>query len=452
MAVLLGLCLAMAGGFALATPYGEAPDEQSHFLYIEYLVRFGGLPPIGAGAYTNEAEQPPLYYLLGAAVIGAGRTLTGAPPLTDRLTPRLARDPRIVAPDWHGYTVVLHPPAQRWPLWPYAVRGLSILLGLGVVLLTYKIARTLLPPPAPGLAPLVATAFAALIPQANFIRASVSNGNLTDLIGAWIGLLLVQHLLHPYRSRRVILLGVALGLALLTKLTLAPLGLLAGLVVLVHRSAPWRRRLRDLLGLAGVVALLAGPFYLYRWAVYADPAASAAWAAMMPPDSRWHLGDLFWLTDPFRGFLWTSFWGVYGWQVILLPGWIYLACAGVTGLAILGGGILVVRRALTRDQQAACAVLLAALLTMYATIVLFSLRLIAWQGRLLYPALAGVCVLFGLGLAGLLLGPGAVRPAALLAPRQRRLASIFLPAVTAGLLALNLYSILLLVLPLLNGP
>src|SRR5690242_12800027 len=235
---LLVLYLATAIGFALATPYGEAPDEQSHFRYVEYLVRYGSLPPIEARGYTNEAEQPPLYYALGALLAQAG-LLLGAPrdAASGGLTPRLPQNPQLNIPGAVPYTVVQHPPGQRWPFWPYALRGLSILLGLGSVLLTYRIARTLLPPPAPGAAALVATAFAALIPQADFIRASVSNGNLTDLLGAWITLLLVQHIMQQYRTRRVLWLGVAGGLALLTKLTLAPFGLLIGLVLALRGGA-----------------------------------------------------------------------------------------------------------------------------------------------------------------------------------------------------------------------
>src|SRR5205823_1488739 len=120
-----------------------------------------------------------------------------------------------------GFNVMLHPANERWPLWPYTFRVLSILMGLGVVVLTYATARALVPAPAPAVVPLTATAFAALIPQANFIRASVSNGNLADLIGAWIIWLLVLHITRPYSTRRVLWLGVAFGLALLTKLSVA---------------------------------------------------------------------------------------------------------------------------------------------------------------------------------------------------------------------------------------
>src|SRR5262249_31527971 len=158
---------------------------------------------------------------------------------------------------------------------------------------------------------------------------------------------------------RVLWLGVAFGLAFLTKLTVVPLILPALWVLWIRRPDPIRRLLGDLLKLSAIVLALAGPFYLYRWIAYGDPLATAAWAAMLPPDSHWKLTDLFWFNHPFRYYLWTSFWGVYGWQAVYLPDWIYNALLGLTVLAIAGGAGLLWRRALNAIQQAGVAVLLA---------------------------------------------------------------------------------------------
>jgi hypothetical protein len=453
LAVIVLAYLVAAGGFALVTPFGEAPDEPAHLLYVDYLVTRHALPPIGATYYTNEAVQPPLYYTLCAAVAVAGRALTGAD-LSAPLAPPLQANPA-----WFDYTsnqVMLHPPEERWPLWPFVFRGLSILAGLGVVGLTYATARTLLPPPAPAAGPLVAAAFAALLPQANFIRASVSNETLAALIGAWVVLLLVQQLMRPYSRRRLVWLGVALGLGLLTKASTLALWPAVGAVLLVHRPVPWRLWLGDLVRLAAVAGALATPFYLWRWAVYGDPTAGAAWAAMLPPDSPWHLTDLFWLVDPFREVLWQSFWGVFGWQNVPLPVGFYYAFLGLTLLAVGGGAYLVARRALSPVQQAACGVLVAVMLLLYLLVILFSLRLVAWQGREMFPALSSICVLFGVGLGGLALGRAATgasfEAGPLLARGRRRVAAALAPAVTLGLLGVNLFSIVYVVAPALTPP
>ncbi len=443
----MGLYLLAVGGFALATPYGEAPDEYMHLRYIDYIVRWSDLPPIVAGAYSNEAVQPPLYYLLSATLVRAVRLVSGTPP-HDHLIPPIHTNPAYPA---HSLLVLQHPAGERWLSWPLTLRALAILCGLGVVLLTYATARLLVPPPAPALVSLLAAAVVAGIPQANFIRASVTNENLAALIGAWISYLLAAHLTGPRSTRRVGWLAVACGLGLLTKLSLAPLLPIVAGVLWLRRAAPPGADRRHAWHWAALTWVGVVAFYSYRALVYDDPLARAAWTAMLPSDSPWQWNDLFWLRDPFRHELWASFWGNFGWQRIPLPDWLYLAFAGLTLLAVLGGIALVARRGLSPPQTAVCAVCLATLAALYALVIVISLRLIAWQGRELYPALTAVGVLFGFGLAGGLLGPAATQPNRPVAGRRARLAALLLPAVALSLFAVNAYSILWLVWPLLNG-
>jgi hypothetical protein len=417
------------------------------------MVRFGTLPPIRNRFTSAEAIQPPLYYTLGTLAVLAGRKLAGhrdvAYPLAPFLQPNPAYHKEYADPADRPRAVMLHPPEERWLLWPLLLRGISILLGLGMIVLTYLAARTLVPPPAPAAVALIATTFAALIPQANFIRGSIGNENLGALMGAWIVWLLAGHLAQPPSARRITWLGIALGLAFLSKLSVGVLLLPVAWVLLVRRT-DWRSLLRDGLRIGAILALLAAPFYLYRWAAYGDPLATEAWKLMLPTDSPWTLADLFWLQDPFRWYLWSSYWGVFGWQSIWLPSWVYFAFLGVTLLAMAGGAHLVWRRALTPAQHAACGALVMTVLLLYGVVIVISLRLIAWQGREMYPALAATCVLFGLGLGGLVLGRAATQPAGALPPWRRSLARLFVPALALSLFALNIYSIIWLVWPLLN--
>jgi len=442
--VLVALYLSAAVGFALVTPYGEAPDEFGHLQYIEHLVRYGTLPGIVKNPYSHEAVQPPLYYIAGAVVVLTGRGILNEVPRTAPLTPPIQSNPAWPPPG-HSNMVLLHPTAQRWLLWPLVLRGCSILLGVGVILLTYLTARVLVPSPAPATVPLIATAFAALIPQANFIRASVSNENLADLVGAWILLLLSMYIARPYRRSRLLWLGVVYGLGILTKLTLAPL---AGLILPVL----WARRprgegrcfARDLFAAAALVGALISPYLLYHWLAYGDPLALAASNVML---GRAKLEFAQVISETFRWQVWSSFWGVYGWQTVWMPPAIYFVFAVVTGLGLLGGVVLLVRHQLSPVQRAGCFLMIADLLLMYVIVQVISLREIVWQGRELYPALAGTCILFGFGLTGLLGLPTSVLGNALWG---RRLGAALLPTVTVGLFALNFYSIVWLVLPALN--
>ncbi len=109
------------------------------------------------------------------------------------------------------------------------------------------------------------------------------------------------------------------------------------------------------------------------------------------------------------------------------------------------------RRRWTAAQRAGGVVLAAAGSCLLLFILVYSD--VAFQGRELYPALSGVCVLLGLGLVGLVAGAPAIGVAA--APnsaRQARSGVGLLVGVVGSLGAINLYSIVGFVLPLLNKP
>lgn len=439
------MLLASSISFALATPFNEAPDESGHMRYIRHIVLFDRFPPIQQYPYTHEAFQPPLYYMVCAVLVKAERAITGDQSTKDVIAPNA-----IPNPNRSSQAMFLHPPETRWLPWPYALRALSILMGLGVVLLTYLTARALIPPPGSPVAPLAATAFAALLPQANFIRGSISNENAAELMGATVIWLVALHLTRPYSRKRALWLGVAIGLGVITKSTLLPFIPLVLLAIWVYR--PPKGQLRTFIADARLFSLpvlvLAGWFYAYRWLEYGDPLGTAAWHAMSPSQVIWP-DTFFWLSDTFRAMVWTSFWGVYGWQSIFMPGWIYNVCSIVTLLALAGGLILAARRALNRAQLAAYIIMLAAALLMYAVIAWVSITEVVWQGREMFPALSSIAILFGIGLAGLALGRAAVQPVRA-AHWRERLGGGLAAAFALSLLALNIYSIVWLVIPGLN--
>lgn len=445
VALLMLCCLASSIGFTLATPFNEAPDEGGHMRYIRYMVLFDQFPSIKKDPYTHEAFQPPLYYVVCAALVKAERAITGHFPTKAVIAPNEKANPNR-----SSLMLFLHPPETRWLRWPYALRALSILMGLGVVLVTYLTARALIPSPASASAPLAATAFAALLPQANFIRGSISNENAGDLAGAVVIWLLALHLTKAYSRKRIVWLGIALGLGIITKSTLLPFALLVLVVLWLRRPKEGQLRafVSDIAIFSVPVLLLAGWFYAYRWVAYGDPLGTAAWHVMSPSQVVWP-DAFFWLSDTFRSMVWTSFWGVYGWQNIFMPDWVYNACTIVTLLALAGGITLAARRALNRAQLAAYIIMLAATLLMYGVIAGVSITEVVWQGREMFPALSSIAVLFGIGLAGLAMGRAAVQPVQV-AHWRERLGGGLVAAFALSLLVLNIYSIVWLVIPILN--
>src|SRR5437762_12724461 len=68
--LLLPLAFALVAGlYSLVVPPWEAPDEPAHFAYAAHLLDARALPRMVVGAGPTEAHQPPLYYLLAAALM-----------------------------------------------------------------------------------------------------------------------------------------------------------------------------------------------------------------------------------------------------------------------------------------------------------------------------------------------------------------------------------------------
>lgn len=416
LAAIIVLSVILAVAYARFVPWGEAPDETAHERYVEYVVRFARLPPITANhPYTNESQQPPLYYVLAALAVWTTRLAPGAEPLDAPLRANMGFNDDVNNPAKQPvYNVLKHDPASRFPPYGYLLRGVSILLGVVTILFVYAAARRLTPPPRPPTVALAAASIAALQPQRLFIGMSATNENLSTLFSAWLCFLLVSHLqdssrapadnsqLMPQDSKLVT--GAVLGLGVLSKYTVASLAVPLLWVFWIARRGAVRGFVRDAAVMLGGAALVAGPFLIYNTVAYGDPVASRAVAAMLPNDSTYRITDLFWLQEPFRGFLWTSYWGVFGWQRIWMPGWFYAVFALLTLAGMLGGVRLVVSGALAGWQRATCGALLGHALVVYAAVVLYSLRVVAWQGRELFPALPGLSILLGLGLVGLVSG------------------------------------------------
>ena len=205
---LLALVLLLFAGVAIAytrvTPFGQAPDELAHLSYVSNLALHLQLPL----AHTAEKQQPPLFYLLGAAVL------------------RVTGDPR-------------------------AVRYVSVACGIATVLVVYAAARRLFPTRA--LLAVGAAALFAFLPEVQYLSGAVTDDGLAWLMGALLVLMLIHVLQQRTVTRGTLLTaGVVAGAALLTKETVWVLA--AQLVVVIMVEA--RRRLLGLDGVSLVVPIL----------------------------------------------------------------------------------------------------------------------------------------------------------------------------------------------------
>ncbi|MBN2391351.1 MAG: glycosyltransferase family 39 protein [Anaerolineae bacterium] len=230
--------------YSAFVPIFEASDEVWHYPMVEHLARTWILPvqPLEPGAssgpWRQEASQPPLYYALAAALTTWIDTSPTASPYdldtVRHLNPHVAAGE--VMPDSSNPNLVVHNPAlERLPwrgvvLAIHIVRIFSVLLGTWAVYLTWALVCELFPEQ-PQLA-LIAAAIHAFTPMYLFVSASVNNDNLVIPLCS-LALLMMIRLVKGQEARgkgqeargknhescilRHFLLGVAIGLGLLTK-------------------------------------------------------------------------------------------------------------------------------------------------------------------------------------------------------------------------------------------
>ncbi len=371
------LYLALASGYSLLLPQWEGMDEPAHYLLALNLARVG---VFSSRENNYEAIQPQAYYRLASVPL---RWL-------------FLRDPQAVAylrPD-PSYRNATHPiPIFPWTdqnfQWVpglYLLRGLNILLGLGVLGLNFAALRRLAGPDQE--IALAALGLAALTPQFLHTAATVNNDGLGNLAGAflfWLLSLLHTHGLRPMEMALAALAALLLPFA--TKLTLLPISaaFLLALILRVRSRYPERLLRFGALAIAGLLAL-----------------------GLLFPD----LADLLWRNITLRfvsvldqsgqpGYIWRmarqvawSYWGKAGWLAVGLPGW---AVVALTGLAFTGAGrqllaLLIKDPRLGGETAAYRDVWLVAGLSL-AAVARNALSTLFSQGRFLFPAIGAVSLL-----------------------------------------------------------
>jgi hypothetical protein len=290
---------------------------------------------------------------------------------------------------------------QREREWPWrgtvlAARLVSlagIAFGLVAVLATWATAREVFPDhPAVALA---AAGILAFNPAFLFFSGAISNDIAIAAAGAlvlWRSAVVLRRGATP---RDCAWLGVACGLAILTKLSglwLLPVALGA------IGWAGWRdSRLSGLMWPLASFALplfvVAGWWYLRNLVLFGDPTGlplmlSVMQARELPPSWRELAVQL--------AAVWRSYWAVFGWFNVPAPDWVYLGATALTLVGLGGLAVLLRRRRLTRAELEGLALAAGAVL-------LLVIALISWaqlrypQGRLFFPAAPALCLLIGAG-------------------------------------------------------
>ncbi|MBK8986996.1 MAG: glycosyltransferase family 39 protein [Chloroflexi bacterium] len=397
-------------GYGRINPLFEAPDEHHHFFTVLYVAENGRLPIASPNEewLRQEAAQPPLYYLLAALLAWDGQ----ATPAQADLWP----NPHAILGDASALTNInrfIPLPAPGYAAPAYRLRLLSALIGLGTLLCIYAAAR-LLWPRQPEIA-LLSAGLVAFLPQFNFLHSAISN----DVLVIFLTSAALWQLIRLWQTHttpaRLLLLGLTIGLTILTKnagtlLLVYALGFLMvngqwstdngqpptfKRLLTIHN---WRFTIGNLL-LVLLPALLVGGWLWWRnWLLYGDITATAPFIQFAGGDREASplqvLGE--WQS------IWPSLFAVFGWFNLRPPQWVYWVWYGLV-VAAVGGVVkssIANRRSSLVTRQFVLVLLLAGwVLLVYAGLFLFMLQTEAAQGRLLFPAILPLALGLAYGLS-----------------------------------------------------
>ncbi len=393
--VIVAVYCALGFAYAVETPKWQAPDEPAHYNYVVYLAENCRFPVLQMGDYPHEylAEikaakfppemsiepiryeyhQPPLYYFVAAAIY------------------------RIATP--LGFEIQF-----------LALRLLSVLLGAMFLVVAYSTVREIFPEN-PFLA-LTATAVIATVPMFIAVSAAINNDTLSDLILALVIWLGVREIRAGLSRRQVLVLGLLVALALLTKTTIYVPVMLSVPVAFIVRGRKWGwnsfvQRLGAVYGLGLVLsswwfirnALTYGGLDLFGWnrhdSIVVGQPTTAQWIADQGLART--VQDFF--TVSFR-----SFWAQFGWMGVLIDSRLY-ALLGIVSAAVALGFVLWLwriarnRALLASFQRWALLLLLLVLLVVAMAHVSYNVKFVQHQGRYLFPALVPIGLAFALGIS-----------------------------------------------------
>ncbi|MHB1391305.1 MAG: glycosyltransferase family protein [Thermoleophilia bacterium] len=403
--VLLALLLLAAAKsvlWSVAIPPWRAPDEHEHFGYIEYLSKEHSIP-----LYGNTYFYPDVFESLSRTNFHgiAGSESTVVDPQTRQLNPASMHPPLY-------YTLML--PVYEMSTGAsvetqlYVVRIFGGLIFLALIAVAYRLAMLVFPG-----APYMQMGVPLLMifhPQLAFISAGGMNDALLTLLFTFYLYQLVVFAKGDFSLRRAAVIGVVIGLGMMTKssfLVTYPIGL-AVIAVLFVRRRDQRRRLLQAIGVALAVSLPIFAWYYLRNYIELGEWQPGNKSERYHATGWWNLLS----ATPFRADLISSFLGNFSWLSMPLPDRVLYWFRRVAELASLGLMLSVALGYWRRGRR----LLEPWLMLLFAGIFSFFVVMAAYfeltfggaQGRYLFPADFAFWSLMLVGLVGWM--PASWRP------------------------------------------
>ncbi len=447
--VLLVLFLAKGIIYTLVFPAFSGHDEVAHYTYIRFIAEQGRvpiIPDLEEWQALNAQRQTPGEDRMPNELYKYCQYFTADWWNGCSETQWLRNPPRMISladeyyPSGWVYTAN-HPPLYYLLMTPlywlsdgqspetqlYLFRLAAIPFGLLTVLLAFLTARTLFP--GDRFLAMTVPAFVAFQPQVAYEAAMLNNDIVAIALTSWVLYLAVTGLRDRFPLRTCVLLGFALGLAVLTKgtsVTAAPIIAIAMFFGLGWRNI--RQWLPKGVLVGAITAVMIWPWYLFLWAEYGDFSGLTRvkelqwwnYSFQDPPTVLEQLTD-----GGFAWMRWRETWGEFGWRLIPLSPWLLWTIFGVCVFAVAGLVVYAVRatqlrrarrdaeagddeRALppaavdpvltpTRWQAIGIATVLATCLIAYFAILQFGTQFSLTQARYYFPAINALALLLMLG-------------------------------------------------------
>ena len=423
--VLLVLYLAKQAIYVVAFPPFTGHDEVAHYAYLRTVATEGRVPVLLEDRLPDDLYRYCAYTLNWQPCYPGNRAALAAPPRQDLL---LRVGAGVVRQQQGMQYAANHPPLYYILMTPiywvteqgspafqqYMLRVAAIPFGIATVLLAYLLARALFP--GDRFLALTVPTFVALQPQISYEAAMVNNDIVSIAFYSWVLYLLVIGLRDRFPTKTCLLLGFALGLALLAKGTSLTAVPIVGVTVVAGTG--WKDvrgwSSRGLL-IAAPFALLVAPWYAFLYRTYGNLTGFDQIVELQ----KWNLPQGGFMDQLFdREFAVMRFketWGEFGWRRIPLASGMLWAI-GLPLAAALSGLVpyayMALRRRVPQEedpvlapvrwQAIALLMLLGTCLMAYLAVVQFGTRFVLTQARYYFPAINAVALLLLLGLRTLI--------------------------------------------------
>lgn len=427
---ILAIFILLGTTYSIINPVLESPDEELNYANALYIVQNHALPVLQPDE-KSKAHHPPLYYLLTAALIdnidhnknnlaelsAHGNRFFGHNTYVPGVDNKIQNlpDPALTAFPWRGATLGIH-----------IMRLVSVIMGAGAAWAVAQIAWLLTKNDAISIAALLLTAFN---PMFLYIQSSVHNDALTNLLAAFTILATVRYWQTP-TLKYAFTIAIVASLGILTKITFLFLGIMIATVMI---CAVWKRngRFSQILIAGTTVVTLTSWWFIRNFTICGDPTCmnlqTEIWQPReSAPDWSAAFGEL--------DYLFTSFWGAFGFGQITYPAPIYWLFIILTLIALIG---LIRTKWQKYDKWLIPLLIIAPISAFAATFWRMTVSATANFGRYLFTTYAVIAPLLAIGLM------------AHTKPQSRK---VLLYGLGGGMVLLNLYTLFGVIRPVYTPP